>query len=340
MVTEAKYIAGGDIRRRVPPSSRTRKKHGTLVVVRAKNFERLMNHPQCAGARLKHGARQSTLLNTTTLLLALVAMLSFATTTQAQGGAGLSAPRGAVSQAPPPDAEIPEAPVDVGVVYERSEAPTDGNISLSEATRLRALDNSLSSLAARGSSVFGGVATIAAGVASVGLGGFFHRRDNHSLARYLYLWGTAGAARGIVEIALRPKVGDDELMFEHMPMRTRAEVEARLEFGEAALYRAARRARIARMLDGGIAVVSGLLVIPVYFVPNNFSFDDTLSYFALLGGALNVITGSISFISRSRAERRWSAYEDLSRRLEAGQDVQLGLAPARGGFVASGTWSF
>ncbi len=249
---------------------------------------------------------------------------------------------------PPPPGAVP-APS--GYAAPRYVVPSAPQVEASAvpaatATRLRALEGSLGALASRGSSIGSGIASMVSGGVSIALG--IVNRDERTLASYLYLWGSAGIAGGIIDVALRPRASRPSIEFAHMPMRNAAEIEARLQFGENALESIARRARIARILDASLNVAVGALVLPVYYIPTDFSFDEPFDYFVLIGSAVSVISGVIKLATTSTAERRWSAYQDLRRRLEMGGVTAerrvrfegIGAAPIRGGAAATATVSF
>lgn len=229
------------------------------------------------------------------------------------------APAAGLGDVPPPPAQ----PAGYGGL--RYEAPAPGvvtgdspdlRIPSMTATRLRALDGSLRTLAARRGSIVDGILSITSGGLSIGLGAFVHSSDK-LLASYLYLWGAAGITRGIIDLALRSRAPRLSIEFSHMPMGSLEDVETRLAFGESALEQIARRARMSRLLDASISVVTGALVLPVYFIPRSFVFDSAFDYFVLIGAGISVITGVVGLASRSDAERRWSAYRDLRSRLDS-----------------------
>lgn len=242
---------------------------------------------------------------------------------------GLSAPRG-----PREPLIVPPPPETVtgygGARYEAPETGTpsddpDVRIPSRLATRLRVLDGSLTALAARGSGIIDGVLSIVSGGLSVGLGVYIHRRDpgEKYLASYLYLWGGANIARGIIDLALRPRAQRPAIQFSHLPMGNLDEVEARLQFGEQALEALAGRARLARILDASISIGAGAAVIPLYLGPNDFRFDEPFDYFVVIGSGISVITGIINLATRTDYERRWNAYQELRDRLTADEDVAL-----------------
>ncbi len=59
----------------------------------------------------------------------------------------------------------------------------------------------------------------------------------------------------------------------------------------------------------------------------------------IIGAGISVVSGVISLISRSEAERRWSGYEELLERLEeqerAGVQLRFGASPLPGGGAIS-----
>ena len=73
-----------------------------------------------------------------------------------------------------------------------------------------------------------------------------------------------------------------------MPMGSLEDVDARLAFGEDALEQIAQRARLSRLLDASISVVTGALVLPIYFIPRSFVFDSAFDYFVLIGADFGV----------------------------------------------------
>lgn len=242
---------------------------------------------------------------------------------------GPETPAAGLGDVPPPPTQPAgygglryEAPTTPGVVT--ADAP-DLRIPSTTATRLRALDGSLRTLAARRGSIVDGILSITSGGLSIGLGAFVHKSDK-LLASYLYLWGAAGVTRGIIDLALRSRAPRLAIEFSHMPMGSLEDVETRLSFGEDALEQIAQRARLSRLLDASISVGTGALVLPLYFIPRGFVFDSAFDYFVLIGAGISVITGVVGLASRSDAERRWSAYRELRTRLESDtEDANLGL---------------
>lgn len=211
------------------------------------------------------------------------------------------------------------------------------------ATRLRVLDSSLQALAARGGSgVVDGVLSIVGGATLTGIG-IWQYDENRSLGGYLLLWGSSNVIRGVVTLALNPRPARDHIAFTAMPMATMDEVMARLTFGENALETLARRSKVVRVLDASLNMAAGIAFIPMYLAPNDFKIVDPFDYFILIGSGISVLSGVISLFTRSDAERRWDAYQDLRDRLvREGGDVATrepegfrvrgaGVAPLRDG---------
>ncbi len=180
-------------------------------------------------------------------------------------------------------------------------------------TRLRVLDTDLQVLAGRGSNrIVDGVLSIVTGGLSIGIGVWV---DDKPLRAYLWLWGGANITRGILDLALTPNASTPSIKYSHMPMQTLPQVQHRLAYGESSLEHIAKRTRLTRVLNASINIAVGLSVIPLFLGPNNFEVDDPFDYFVLIGSGISVISGIINLATRSDAERRWSAYQDLRDRL-------------------------
>jgi hypothetical protein len=209
------------------------------------------------------------------------------------------------------------------------------HVDAATATRLRVLNGDLQALAARSSN---GVLDGILGMVGGGLGitlGIFSRDSDPFISTYFYLWGAAGIARAIIDLALTPNVDDRALAFAHMPMRNASEVDARLLFGETALEYIARRMRLARLLDGSINVAAGAAAIPLVVSADNIDKSDFYFYFVIIGSSLSLIGGIVTLATRSDAEKRWNAYQELRDHLTRGtaQRVrwEFGGAPLYGG---------
>lgn len=188
-------------------------------------------------------------------------------------------------------------------------------------TKLRVLEGDFAALSSRGgNAIVDGVVSILTGGLSITLGYVFDDGSG-ALAPYLYLYGGAGIARGIIDLTLIPNPSDSAIEFSHMPMRNLAEVELRLQYGESELERLADRMRLARILDAALNIGVGAAVVPIYLGPQDFEVDQ-FGVFVIIGASISVVSGAISLFTRTEAERRWDAYELLVARLER-QDAHL-----------------
>jgi hypothetical protein len=207
------------------------------------------------------------------------------------------------------------------VPWAATETGSELRLRSSISTRLRSLDADLQVLAARGGGgIVDGVLAIVMGATSIGIGLFMDLSGSApgpSISGYLYLYGGTGIARGILDFVFMQNPSAAAITYTHMPMTTLAEVRARLRYGERELESLANNAQIARILDGGLSIATGLAVIPVYLGPNDFRVDNAFDYFVLIGAAISATTGIITLFSTNESERRWSAYRELRDRLLA-----------------------
>ena len=190
------------------------------------------------------------------------------------------------------------------------------------ATRLRALDSDFQVLAARGGgSIVDGVLGILTGGLTITIGILLLNEPagpgGLNMSPYLFTYGGASAVRGILDLVLMTNPSGPAITFAHMPMTTMEEVQTRLDYGERELAGLADRARLSRILDGSINIAVGLAIIPIYLGPNNFEIVSTFDWFVLIGAGISAISGVITLLSSTEAERRWSAYEELRDRLRA-----------------------
>lgn len=247
-----------------------------------------------------------------------------------------------VRPAPPPtsyegvDVPAPPGSEPAGIRYPGEERPrprvmtTDAGVRIPSgiATRLRALDSDFQVLAARGGgSLVDGILGILTGGLAVTLGILLLDEPSSAgglnMSPYLFTYGAASVARGILSLVLMTNPSGAAIAYSHMPMTNMHEVQARLEYGERELASLADRSRLSRILDGSLNVAVGLAIIPIYLGPNNFEIVNTFDWFVLIGAGISAISGVITLLSSTEAERRWSAYEELRDRLAArGEDTR------------------
>lgn len=265
----------------------------------------------------------------------------------AQGGAGVESeippPPPGSTTAPEPGEDTPPSSYDVpppptegrypaaatrasdGAIAETA-AETEGvRIPSRIATRLRVLDADLNVLSSRGSNgLVDGILSILSGGLSITLG--FVINDDSPIATWLFLYGGANVARGILNIALAPDPSEHAIQFSHMPMGTVGEVKARLRYGEESLESLADRSRLVRILDASINIASGAAIVPLYFSQKDEGdplVSDAFDTIVLIAAGISVISGVISLLTRTEAERRWAAYEGLRDRLVRERRDQL-----------------
>jgi hypothetical protein len=213
-----------------------------------------------------------------------------------------------------PDVRYP-VPTPEDAAEEASEEPSI-RIPSRVTTRLRALDANLRSLAARGSgNIVNAVLSLLTGGLSITLGALKEPNDDW-MSIYLYVYGGTAAARGILDLVLAPNASGPAVTYQHMPMTTDEEVQARLQYGENALRSLADQSLLARVLDASLNMAAGVAVVPIYLAPNEFEISDPLDYFILIGAGVSVVSGIITLVSSSAAEQRWEAYQRLRDRLE------------------------
>ena len=199
-------------------------------------------------------------------------------------------------------------------------------------TRLRSLDAGLRGLAAQGgSNIVNAVLSLLTGGLSITLGALREPNDDW-LSAYLYVYGGAAAARGILDLVLTPNASGHAIAYQGLPMETREDVRLRLEYGESAMRALAEQAMIARVLDASLNMAAGVAVVPVYLAPNGFEINDPLDYFVLIGAAVSIVSGIVTLATTSNAEDRWSEYQALRDRLEQEhrEELREGEAEADG----------
>ena len=216
---------------------------------------------------------------------------------------------------PPPIGPLYPGPANLGIVLgDDEEAP---RIPARIGTRLRVLGTDLDALASRSSGGLGsGVMSILTGGLSIALAQLI---DQPAVRTFLYVFGTTSLIRGGLELTLSPDAESAALSFSHLPMRVPEEVMDRLRYGEQALADVASDSRRLRMLDGAVSIATGAITVPFLLLgPDNPKTDskfDTLDLFVVVGAGVSVLSGVVSLLSSSEAEKRNEAYQNLKARL-------------------------
>ncbi len=251
------------------------------------------------------------------------------------------------STVPPPPTGAPAQPYGAPrYVQPQAYAPPIGfQLPSRLATRMRIISSDLQTLGARsGNGLVDGILSFVSGGLSIGLGVWARRSSSdRSLSSYLFLYGAANLARGVVDVALSPRPTNRAIRFTHMPMTNLEEAEARLRFGEDSLEFLARRARLSRILQASINIAAGLAVIPIYLGPNDYMITGPVDVIVMIGSGISVVTGIIGLLNRTTFERRWSAYRDMRSRLSEEPRVHLNLpsiAPVQGGALLTSGGTF
>lgn len=213
---------------------------------------------------------------------------------------------------PPPGARYPGME-DIGPGGSTRARDGELRIPLDMSTRLRVLTTDLDALGSRGGASGGnGLLSIITGGVSLALGAI---QGDGAFASFLYVFGAATVLRGGVDMVVTPDPTETALEFGHLPMRDLTEVKLRLRHGERGLRDLASDYRLARILDGSLNLAAGVTIIPLVLVPNDFAFEGPLDVFVAVGAGISIVSGLISLLSSSEAERRWGAYNGLRNRL-------------------------
>lgn len=222
--------------------------------------------------------------------------------------------------APPGSAGVYAAPR--GAVALAVDSP-DLHIGTSIATRLRALDADLQILAMRGGGdYFGPIVNLLLAGGLIGLGIWADTTGSLSMGSqwypaYMYTSAAGMVARSVLSFVLASmnNPSGSAIRYAHMPMGSRSEVRARLQYGESQLDALADLARIGRIADGSLSIVVGLAVVPIMFGSGSFDTSNFFGWILLGTSAIQVVTGIISLVSTTEAERRQSAYHELRDRI-------------------------
>lgn len=213
--------------------------------------------------------------------------------------------------------------------YPTTQSLYGASVSSRQATRLRALEGNLNTLASRsGGRILDGSLTMALGATFITVGILL---DDPFVRVLLVTTGSVAMGRGVIQLAALPDAQDASIEFAHMPMLSASQVIARISFGEESLARLARRSRTARLLDGSLSMLAGLTYVPAYMFAkerrdSSFRFgDEGIDYVMAAFGGISFVAGLVTVLVKSDAEHRYRAYADLNRRLKAEESTQGAL---------------
>lgn len=210
--------------------------------------------------------------------------------------------------------------------------------------RLRLLDGDIAALAQSDGSMqlANDIIRLVAGAVLVAAGFLVYDDDpaaveERALASILWASGGFGVVGGTLGLILTPRPSSAAIAYQHMPMRNRTEVRDRLRFGEHLLERTADRSRVSRIVDGSLSIVSAGVMMGLFLdLRGGFSTDDFYTWLVIAATATGVISGIVTLVSPTLAERRWSAYREARDRLRRSRrrgSVDGALVPLPGGGV-------
>lgn len=215
--------------------------------------------------------------------------------------------------------------------------------------RLRAISINLKELARHAarndSEVVNAIFAFAVGGACVTAGVLF----NEKMSEYsypFYLLGGANILRGSLILALSPDFTEPSLQYEYMPTRTIAKVKSKLIYGTQSFQSLADRSFWLRVLDSTINIGAGAAAIPLFLYRDPHKFDRALDYFVVTGAGVSVLAGIVGLLTRTEAEKRWSAYEEFQDKLKrdwrqrqqsennSRLEINFVASPVPGGYLA------
>ena len=229
----------------------------------------------------------------------------------------LTPPHPATAEATAPEAPLPPPRARFEASSDAAERPGAGlafeGASPAVAARLRVLEADLRLLALQnGNGLVDGIVSLVSGGLLVGLA---LALEDAQTANYFYLAGGTNAARGLLQLFVAPDPQQASLALEHMPTGSPRQAAERLRFAEDALHQTAERARWLRILQAALDMATSLAVVPLFLAPADYELVGPLSYFVVIGAGVSLVSGAITLLTPSQAERRWAAYETLRDRL-------------------------
>jgi len=170
-----------------------------------------------------------------------------------------------------------------------------------------------------------GGAVITLGCAAIAVG-VAYPRDAGAL---LFPLGTLALSRGVLGLTLMAGREQEAAAYLSLPMYTPDQVRARIAFGEAVFAYQARRARIGRIVDGGISLLVTASYVPLMWWlqrrdnPDYRFNDDGFGYAVLALSVVNAGAALLALFSESGIEQRYKAYKELVERQEREQPGEL-----------------
>jgi len=156
-------------------------------------------------------------------------------------------------------------------------------------------------------------ALIALGGTAVGLGAAYPQQAG----AVLFPLGALGISRGVIALSLLTGRSQQLGQFLALPMFTPAQVRVRIQYGEAVYAYQARRARLARLLDGSISLLVAASYVPLTWWlqrrenPDYHFNDDGLGYAIVALATVNAAAALVTLFNASPIEERHAAYKKL-----------------------------
>lgn len=167
--------------------------------------------------------------------------------------------------------------------------------------------------------VVNGAVQTGIGAAFITTGVFLRGEFARSL---MFVLGAGTLAHGLVQLLLVEDATTAAQSYAELPMFTADQVRARIRFGEQSLARLARGGRRARIVDGVVTMVVASSYVPIVWAfqrrdDPSYRFGDSASdYVGVTLSAINFVTGLVTALVRSEAERRYDRYRDMHARFE------------------------
>lgn len=167
--------------------------------------------------------------------------------------------------------------------------------------------------------VVNGAIQTAIGAAFVTTGVFLRGEFARSLMLVL---GAGTLARGLVQLLLVEDATPAARSYAALPMFTAEQVRERIRFGEQSLSRLALAGRRTRIVDGVVTMSVASSYVPLLWGfqrredPSYRFGDSATDYVGITLSTINFVTGLVTALVRSDAERRYDRYRELRARFE------------------------